>query len=190
MSILAVSCGSVNQNFPKAVIETTPTNAMIYAENGELLGTSPLKLTSEQLAKVSKEKFLKVTLKKAGFQEKTLVLPYNGPTEINVPMEALSSDHFKEWVLSAYGKETNELLRTVLEAQGLMISKRNDDAKELLLKLEGRYKNLSAVYTLLAIISMEKKDFNGSRSYLVRALTIDPEDSTAHRLMKKIESDL
>ncbi len=82
--------------------------------------------------------------------------------------------------------KTNAIIRELLTAQFLIISKKFDQAKKIILDLETKNPEVSSLYTLLAYVEMQNGSIDRAKKYVKKSLAIDGKDSMAMRMREMI----
>lgn len=171
----------------KVTIESEPTQVQVYDIKGNSLGTTPLSIDSKIVSNLNKEGVLALRLRKEGHLDKEILLDATVINQVNVTLEPLSSDHFKEWILLRYSEELDRLTNALLEVQLLYVQQEFQKSEDELIKLAKDYPNLPIIYILQADFAIRRKDLNSAYLYLRRALSISPANPTAIRMLKILE---
>lgn len=172
---------------PSMSVITTPEGAELYTPTGEKIGVTPLSLTRVDALKYSSGEMLAFVVKKFGYLDREVVIPVYGFDEYKLTLTPLDENHFKQWVLRAYNGQTNEMTRKLLNIQGLLFLRKNDDAKKAIDEFSKNYETIAAAHTMLATLLIAEGKELESKAHLLRALSIDQNDETAQRLLRRLE---
>ncbi|MGE3975481.1 MAG: tetratricopeptide repeat protein [Bdellovibrionales bacterium] len=181
--LLAMACSSAGIK-----ISSEPEGADVVNSTNEVIGQTPLSVNSDQLTKIQDGSKLVFQLRKSGYQNKSVLLDKVGADEHKFKLDQLSAENFKSNNLFLYSKPSNKMVREALQIQGLLISKKVDEAAQRINEFQKQYPNIAASYVLLANISAIRNQNAQALQYLMRAQTIDPEDEVVSRMINQIRS--
>lgn len=186
-SLILSSCAhhSLKQNYK---IQSPLSEVIIMNTQGEVIGATPIELTKEQLQKLQLgENHYQFLARKEGFIDGQFSLVLSGPTTIKISLQQLNKEHFNKWVLKKYSNETNKMLKDILEIQSLVFSTDRAQLENRIIAFNQNYQNLAPAYTLQGSVLLRQGKLQEAHESLIRALSIDPEDLTAKRLVEEIE---
>ena len=194
MSVSLISCSTniFTKLAPKkfSLIESNPSMAEVITAKGDILGNTPLKMEGGELIKYAKDGYVALIVKKSGYIPREIVVPANGIDMYSVNLTSLNPNHFEKWVLKTYGSETNEMLRKLLQIQGLLFLKKFNLAEGRISIFQKSYPNIASSYTMLGNIYYHQEKFKEARDQLLRALSIDSKDETTIRFLKAVNKKL
>lgn len=169
-------------------IQSDLAEVSLFSADGEFLGKTPLELSPEQMQKISLgEDHFQFVARKEGYLDGQYSLVLTSPTTIKISLKNLSSEHFNQWVLKKYSRETNKMLKEILEIQSLVFSADRSQLEARVAQFNQTYQNIAPAYTLQGSVYLREGKVIEARQNLDRALSIDPEDLTAKRLVEEIE---
>ena len=183
---LLSSCGYLKSNNRILKLETTPSGAEIKSHSGASLGKTPISLTGEEIKKFQIGDYLPLSFSKQGFRDNTGFFLIRGLQEYTVPLQKISEKDFGTDIVNKYPKETSNLIKESLEAQGLLILRSFKKAEVIIYSLIKKYPNISPYYTMLASIHMATNKRNKALPLLIQALKLNPNDSTAKKLYDQV----
>lgn len=175
--IFTTACATVN-------ITSRPAGADVVLaipgqENGKILGKTPLTSSISDIAKATNKATLVVTLKRAGYQAQSFVIPNlgSGQLEIDASLQPIGSDD---------SQEINLAIRYILEAEKEIIDKDFKAALKSLDKAKATNPNLAAIYMFEGIIFNLQNDKNKAIESLMKALALDPTDTEIKTLLNDL----
>lgn len=164
-------------------LRSNPAGAEVFALSGEKLGETPLRIQGEVESKAAQNGRLSVVLRSPGFQNKELALDLSGSGYHEVTMSKLDEEYFSRQMLKDFSKQSNSMIRSLLQIQGLLILRKFDEAQAALVEFEKKNPNVAAAYVMMANIASYHGDAQKARSYLLRAASIDPDDPVVARML-------
>lgn len=186
-SLILHSCAGL-QKMESFRIQSDLAEVSLYSSEGELIGKTPLELSPEQMQKLSLgEDHFQFVARKEGYVDGQYSLVLTSPTTIKISLKTLSSEHFNQWVLKKYSRETNKMLKEILEIQSLVFSADRTQLEARVAEFNQHYQNIAPAYTLQGSVYLREGRVIEARQSLDRALSIDPEDLTAKRLIEELE---
>lgn len=162
-------------------IRSTPEGATVSSRTGEKLGVTPLKLQGDSLERNIEKNRLLVVLSHPGWVSRELWLDVSGGDVHDISLTQSNAAYFSEKVLTEYSPEINQLIRDLLQIQGMLILKKWDDAERALKETERRFPGVASIYVMLANIEEVRGNRQQAMSYLWRARSIDPQDPVVNR---------
>lgn len=190
VSLFFSSCSFLGGSKEKKFrIVTVPEGAEVRVGNSGLPpGVTPYELSSEHLQELRTNGFLSLKISKLGFQEQKIIISNLGIAEITVDLIPLDKDLFHRLVLGTYSGQLNEILRDMLAIQGLFVLGDIANCKTKLEAFVASWPTIGAAYTMLGSIAVREKDYSLAKSYFLKAVHLDPKDSTAEKMLKAIDS--
>ena len=187
--ILILATSSLSCAGKKARVEVTsePAGAEVVSFEGEKIGSTPLILEGEQLAKATKTGSLAVLISAPGYVERELVVETHGTASYSIRLTRLDRDYFSKRLLNDFAIETNEMARELMQIQGLVLAAKLADAEKALNEFQKKFPNVAASYVLYASIESQRGKGEQARRYLARAREIDPNDPVVIRMLSSVK---
>jgi hypothetical protein len=133
--LVCPACASLSGEGRTYTLLTTPSDAEVFSAKGDLVGKSPLTLTSEKLHELAPEGVLALRVKKHGFFPLETRAFLSSVITQEVKLQPLEENLFSSEILPHYINRLNRFGRDLLEAQGLLALKKMDLAEKALEKL-------------------------------------------------------
>jgi tetratricopeptide (TPR) repeat protein len=185
--LIMPSCSSLNQQ-QGFKIQSEISEINIYSSQGDFIGKTPLELNREEMRRLGVgENHYQFHARKEGFVDGQYSLVLLSPTTIKISLSHLGQEHFNQWILKKYSRETNKMIKEILEIQSLVFSSDRSQLENRISEFNQTYQNLAPAYTLQGSVYLRDGKYVEARQSLDRALSIDPEDLTAKRLVEEIE---
>ena len=185
--ILATACFSCAGKKARVEVTSEPGGAEVVSFDGEKMGSTPLILEGEQLAKATKTGSLAVFISAPGYVERELVVETHGTVSYVVRLTRLDRDYFSKRLLNDFAFEANEMARELMQIQGLVLAGKLPDAEKALNAFQKKFPNVAASYVLFASIESQRGKGDQARRYLARAREIDPNDPVVIRMMNSVK---
>ncbi len=181
------SCSTMNQNLGYK-IQSEINEISIYNSHGDFIGKTPLELNQEQMRTLRVgENHFQFYAKKEGFVDGQYSLVLLSPTSIKISLSPLRQEHFNQWILKSYSKETNKMIKEILEIQSMVFASDRSLLEVKIAQFNQTYQNVAPAYTIQGSVYLRDGKNTEARQSLDRALSIDPDDHTAKRLVEEIE---
>jgi len=164
-------------------LKTEPEGAEILTLAGEKVATTPAMLEGDALKKLTITGRLECVLSAAGYEPKELHLETYGNDLHFTKLQKLDDGYFSKRVMRDFSQQANELSRKLLGIQGLVITRRLDDAEKELRTFQERYPNVAAGYVLLSNIERLRGNAEKARAAIARAQSLDPDDPVINRMI-------
>ena len=168
-------------------IESEPSGANVLIADKEI-GTTPFELTEDKFQEEFRESFLRVKINKNEFEEQILIVPTVGIQNFKVDLRPLDQKYFESVLLKHFQRPQNELVRELLQIQGLLFSKKNAEAEKRLQDFNKSFPNIAASYVLQANLAMINGNEDQARRFLQRALSLDPQDAVVKRMLENFNT--
>lgn len=165
-------------------IISEPSGAEIQTLGGEVLGTTPVTIKEEALEKAtSVDGLLSVRLVAAGYLPQTLLVEVRGADSYRLNLMKLDEYFFKRFILRDFTIEHNTMVREMLNIQGLIRTKKYDEADQGLVSFQERFPTIAMSYVMAANVALVRKDRLSARRYLLQAQSLDPTDPVIGRML-------
>ncbi|KYG64675.1 hypothetical protein AZI86_10715 [Bdellovibrio bacteriovorus] len=169
-------------------IETEPANAEVQINN-KVVGMTPLDIKPEMNPEAFAKPLLSVKISKPGFESQNVFVDSGASQTLNFNLTAYTAEYFKERMLLNFSRQVNGLSRGILEIQGFIASGKFPVAQERLNNFMKEYPNVASAYVLQATLDLENKNPTMAFKNLQRALTLDPDDAVAARLVERLKKE-
>ncbi len=180
-SIIGTSCSS------KVIrVESKPTSAQVFL-NDKPIGKTPMDLKSTDFKQEFNKPYVDIKVVNAGFEPKTMLVATNSIQKINVELKPYDKKYFETKLMSDFQDSSNELIREVLQIQGLIVAQKMDEAEEKNKNFMKRYPNVAAAFVLQSSIEVAKNNIDQAMKNLKRAAQIDPADPVVVRAMESLK---
>lgn len=180
---LAMSCTSKPT---KVRIESSPTAAEVYLNN-KLISKTPVELDSEKYKTEFAKPYLDIKLSQNGYEGQSVLISTKSVQTFKINLKPFDKLYFESKLLSNFQTEANELVREILQIQGLIVAQQIDQAEEKNTSFLKRYPNIAAGYVLQSSIEMAKDDKAKAVRNLQRALSLDPQDPVVLRALSNLK---
>lgn len=84
-------------------------------------------------------------------------------------------------------KQMDSIISKLLRVQFMLIRGEFSEARENILSIEEMHPNIATVYTLLAYIEMQSRDYAKAKKYLSQSLKLNKNDSMAKRMLAVLD---
>ena len=172
----------------RVTLKSDPAGAQVQNFRGEVIGTTPLVLQGDRLDQAKRNGRLVLTVSHPQHLQRELVLDVHGEDSYEVALTRLDEDYFHHQLLKHYPRQSNELIRDLLQIQGYLVVNKVNEAQSALSDFQKRFPNIAAAYVLSANVALIKGDKASARSYLLRAQSLDPDDPVVARMLGPAES--
>ncbi len=184
---LGVGCSSLADK-KGYKISSEIAEVKIFTPQGEYVGVTPIELTDAQMQKLSVgEGHFQFLARKEGHVDGQYSLVLNAPTTIQISLSPLSAEHFNQWVLKSYSNQTNKMIKEILEIQSMIFASDRAQLEPRIAQFNQTYGHLAPAHTLQGSVYLREGKMLEARQSLERALSIDPDDLTAKRLVEEID---
>ncbi|KYG61428.1 hypothetical protein AZI86_17085 [Bdellovibrio bacteriovorus] len=166
-------------------IESTPSAAAVIISD-KVIGETPIEISESNYPDEFKQNYLNIKITKAEHEEKSVIVPTQGLQNFTINLLELNQKYFETIVLKSFQRPQNELVRELLQIQGLLFSKKTNEAENRLQVFMKAYPNIAAGYVLQANIAIEKGNRAEAKQLIVRALSLDPNDAVVKRMLENL----
>jgi hypothetical protein len=167
-------------------LRTDPPGAEVTDRAGGVLGTTPLTLEKEALAKVTDHDRLYVRIRKPGYEPRTLILDVDGADQHDIALSKLEEKYFTQTTLNDFTPEINGMTRELLQIQGLLVVRNNAQAERELEAFLKKYPHVAPALVMMANVELARGEREKARGYLTQASSIDPADPVVQRMLKAL----
>ncbi len=174
---------------PRVEVKSTPSAADVLTADGEKIGTTPMTLSGDSLAKATRGSRLAIVVSAARHVPREISADVHGDDQYNIKLSPLDERYFNELTLKDYAGQLQEMARQLLSAQGLLLAKKLDEADAAVTTLRTHFPNLAAAYVLTANLDLLRGDSEKAKAHLRRARTLDKSDAVAARLLRQLEEE-
>lgn len=169
------------------IVSSPPDAVVSIVEPGKEqprpLGETPFNIETSELSESVNGGTIVLVVKKKGFDTKNFIVP-------NLSGGDLRIETYLSTNLSSNYKELNRVVSMILEAEGMILDKRYDEAMKVTEKIKELNQNIAAAHQLEATAMFLQKDLKKSRFALLRVIELEPENAGAQRLLDVIEKQL
>jgi len=189
ISILSflVACTSLKEIKRPLRVESIPSDCEVFSSTGKLLGKTPLDIPSESIAAFRDNSHLSLLLRKPEYVDTNLVIELKSVGSYKVKLNRMDDAHYAQWVMGAYSSKTNRMVREIMEIQGLLFARKNDQAKVRIEKFISQNGAIAAPHTIRASLALSEGKIEEAKVYVKKALNLDSNDMTARQLMNRLE---
>jgi len=169
-------------------VQSTPSGADVLSPEGEKLGQTPLVLSGDTLVKAVRNGRLNLVVTMPKFNTRELWAEPHGDDKYELKLIPLDAGYFTQRFLHEFSPQVNEMARQLLSIQGNLLARKLKDAELGLATLQNQYPNLAATFVLEADLHLIEGDKNKAKASLQRAISIDPKDAAAVRLLRSLNA--
>lgn len=174
----------------EVLITTVPENAKVYSLSKELMGMTPLKLSTDQLSKLQKESNspseVMIAVRKEGFESIEVFVEPKAFDTISLRMLPLGQETFKNQIAKEYYKDFDSLISRFLKAQGYLSSGQISQASELVKSILADYPDLASAHVLASDLAFVGGNKQLAREHIIKAASLSPEDADIKRSLNKL----
>lgn len=167
-------------------VESNPPGAVVSLNNKEI-GQTPLALKSSDYKEAFRMSFIELTVRAKGYEPRSFIAKTEGDQTVSITLNPYTEEYFANTLMANYQAQANKLIRDLLFIQGLLINKKYEQAEAALGDFIRQYPNIAATYVLRANIEISKNNRDLALRNLERAISIDPQDATAQRMMENLK---
>jgi hypothetical protein len=177
-------CGSASKR--TVDLRSEPTGSEVRTPEGEVLGMTPLKIEEEQLNKISKKGVFSVEITHPGYVQDRLILDAHGEDVHEIKMQKLDESYFSHKLINDFAKQANSMARELLRIHGALVAHKFTETEQLIIEFQKKFPNVASSYVMRANVELLRGNKKDARAYLVRAQSLDPDDSTIPRMLSQI----
>ena len=182
LALQFVACGTT-----KTIrIESNPAGANVFL-NDKKVGASPFDISDSKFKEEFKRGFLEVKLQAKGYEPKNILISTKANQTMKVNLQPYTDDYFAKTVLAEFQASGNQMVRELLQVQGLIVAKMYPQAEEKLKNFMVKYPNIAAGYVLQANLEMNKNEKDQALRNLQRALSLDADDPVVTRMVENLK---
>jgi predicted Zn-dependent protease len=180
---LLSACSSTGLN-----ISSNPEGAEVTNLQGELIGKTPLTLSSEQLAKVSDNGLLNFKVSAPGHLPRLVYADGGVAREISVALPKSEAGSFKSEFTRDFGQDMNQMLRSAFVIQKLVGSRNFSEAAKEIEAFKKEYPSLAYGHVISAHLALAQGKREEARASLSRARALDPKDPDINQSLKLLSA--
>ncbi len=171
-------------------VDTEPSAAAVYSPSQDLLGNTPLELTSEQIEKIRSESQssgeVSLTLRKEGFETLQVFVEPKAFDKLSLKLAPKTQETFRSQIVKDYASDAHAMLSQYLRTQGYLGARQLVQAKPLVDELLRSYPDIAATYVLAADYSLMSGDRAQARIHILKASQLAPQDGDVKRTLRKV----
>jgi hypothetical protein len=185
--VVAFGCGSAAKR--SVELRSEPSDSEVKTTDGEVLGTTPLKLNEDVLNRITQKGVFSVEINHPGYVQDRLILDAHGEDVHDVKMRKLDESYFSHSLMADFAKQANAMARDLLRIHGALVARKFAETEQLIIEFQKKFPNVAASYVMRANVEVLRGNKKDARAYLVRAQSLDPEDSNIQRMLTQIGGD-
>ena len=170
-------------------VNSTPEGAEVSSLQGEVLGKTPLALTSEMSSKVVEDGIVNLRISARGYLPRLLVTDASTARRLNIVLPKSDTQSFKTEFARDFGKDMNSMLRDAFVIQKLVGAKKTDEAKVAIEKFKKEFGTLAFGYVMSAQVALGQGKKKEAKANLMQARALDPDDSDIAQMLKFFDGD-
>ncbi len=169
-------------------ISSSPEGAEVTNLQGELLGKTPITLSSDQTAKISDSGLLNFKVAAPGYLPRLVHADGGVAREISVALPKSEAGSFKSEFLRDFGRDMNKMLRAAFVIQKLIGQRKIDEAAREIETFKKEYPSIAYGHVMSAHLALVQGKREEAKASMSRAQALDPEDGDISQSLKLISS--
>ena len=167
-------------------VRSQPAGADVTTLSHDKLGVTPLVLSGDSYDRAVRNGKTALIVSHPGYLDTEIVMDTHGEDVHELRMTKLDEKYFSDHLMNDFSTQANEMAKDLLNIHGMLISKKFEEAENLLMEFQKRYPNVASSYVMRANISIVRGNPAEARGYLLRAQSIDPSDPVVERLLGRM----
>jgi len=172
------------------LIQSNPEGAEVTTLSGEVVGKTPLSLKGEEASRLGTNGVFNFKVSSPGYIPRVIVANGNSTREITVVLPKSDDLSFRSDFSNDFSKELNKSFREGFNIQKLLSEGKFLEAKIAVEKFKSEHPQLAFGYVISASLYLRDGKREAANRDLLRAQTLDPDDSSITQSLKLISGSI